>query len=259
VNSDYSENYAGKPVVLLAVFLPVGIQARWRFPGFKLCLRSSLADLLSSFRDHALRRFRFHLGTLVIVVLILGVGLAALREANDIWDCGIFSITLGALLISILLGVHRTDKRRAFWLGFALFGSAYLALSLIPSIESRLITNRALAYLDSKMPRSLPAGLTYADFDNDGKLDLYVANNSHPNTLFPNNGNGTFVDATPAARFSNIFLGTSLTGSSGTTENFIRIGHSLLALLAAFLGGLLPRHLYAKNREPDTRPLNSHA
>ena len=135
-----------------------------------------------------MRRFRFHLGTLVILVLILGVGFAALRESNEIWDSSIFTITLGVLLISILLAIHRTGSRRAFWLGFALFGSAYLGLSLVPSIEPRLITTKALAFLDSKVPRSIPAGFAYADFDNDGKLDLYVVNNSQPNVLYPNKG-----------------------------------------------------------------------
>ena len=41
----------------------------------------------------------------------------------------------------------------------------------------------------------------------------------------------------------------ALAGSNGTTENFIRIGHSLIALIAAFLGGLLSRHLHASNLE----------
>ena len=110
-----------------------------------------------------MRRFRFHLGTLVILVLVLGVGFAALRESNEIWDSSIFSITLGVLLISILLAIHRTEKRRAFWLGFALFGAAYLGLSLVPSIESRLITTKVLAYLDSKVPRSIPRSVALYD------------------------------------------------------------------------------------------------
>src|SRR5262245_27352384 len=112
-----------------------------------------------------MRRFRFHIGTLVILVLVLGVGFAALRESNDIWDSGVFTLTLGILLISILLAVHRTGKRRAFWVGFALFGWAYLGLSLVPPIESRLITSRILAYLASKVPRSVPAGIAYFDYD----------------------------------------------------------------------------------------------
>ena len=92
-----------------------------------------------------MRRFRFHIGTLVILVLLVGVGFAALRESDETWDSSIFSLTLGMLLISILLAIHRTENRRAFWLGFALFGSAYLGFFLVPSIESRLITTKALA------------------------------------------------------------------------------------------------------------------
>ena len=106
-----------------------------------------------------MRRFRFHIGTLVILVLLVGVGFAALRESDETWDSSIFSLTLGMLLISILLAIHRTENRRAFWLGFALFGSAYLGFFLVPSIESRLITTKALAYLDSNVPdRSIVIG-----------------------------------------------------------------------------------------------------
>jgi hypothetical protein len=121
-------------------------------------------------------------------------------------------------------------------LGFALFGAAYLGLSLVPPIETRLITTRALAFIDSKLPRSMPAGFAYLDYDNDGTMDLYVVNNnSQPNALYLNKGNGTFR--------------LWVRGSVGTTENFVRIGHSLLALVAAFVGGRLSCRLYAKERE----------
>jgi hypothetical protein len=33
------------------------------------------------------------------------------------------------------------------------------------------------------------------------------------------------------------------------TMSFIRIGHSFLALIAAISGGLLSRHLHARNRQ----------
>ena len=72
-----------------------------------------------------MRRFRFHLGTLVILVLLLGVGFAALRESDETWDSIIFSLTLGVLLISILLAIHRTEKRRSD--GHSGWGSLCLA------------------------------------------------------------------------------------------------------------------------------------
>jgi hypothetical protein len=206
-----------------------------------------------------MRRFRFHIGTLVLLVLVLGVSFAALRESNDAWDSGVFTITVGVLLTSVLGAIHRTERRRAVWLGFAIFGTAYLALSLIPSIESRLITTKALAYLDSKMPGRIPngVGVAYADYDNDGTVDLFVTNNSQPSTLFVNKGNGTFQDVTASVgsdysgnqgssnsrMFVNLSSGLWLVG---TTEKFTRIGHSLLALIAGFVGGHLSRRFYDK-------------
>ena len=98
-----------------------------------------------------MRRFRFTIASLLVVVLFVAVGFADLRESSDLWESGVFTLTLAALLISILLAVHRTESRRAFWIGFTLFGWIYLGLSLVPSIESRLITTKAFAYLDSKL------------------------------------------------------------------------------------------------------------
>src|SRR5437899_744838 len=37
-------------------------------------------------------------------------------------------------------------------------------------------------------------GVVWSDLDNDGDLDLYVANDQTPNFLFRNNGNGTFTE-----------------------------------------------------------------
>jgi hypothetical protein len=83
-----------------------------------------------------MKRIRFHIASLLGVILIIGVGSAALRESSDLWDSGVFALTHGVLLISILLAVHRIETRRAFWIGFALFGWVYLGLSMVPSIES---------------------------------------------------------------------------------------------------------------------------
>ena len=84
-----------------------------------------------------MRRFRFSIASLLVVVLFVAVGFATLRKSSDLWESGVFTLTLAALLISILLAVHRTEFRRTFWIGFALFGWIYLGLFLVPSIEQR--------------------------------------------------------------------------------------------------------------------------
>jgi hypothetical protein len=192
-----------------------------------------------------MRRIRFHIGTLLGIVLILGIALGALRESNEIWDSGVLTLTAGVLLTSVLLALHRTEKRRVFWLGFALFGAAYLVCSLVPSIESRLITTKALAFIDSKVPRSMTRA--------NALYDLLVVNNSQPRALYVNKGNGTFQDVTATVGLDYTGDGTLVLNNSaglgGTTENFVRIGHSICALIVALLGGLLSRHLHEKNRQ----------
>jgi di/tricarboxylate transporter len=54
-------------------------------------------------------KFRFTIASLLVLVLFVAVGFAALREASDLWDSGLFTLTLGVLLISTLLATHRAD------------------------------------------------------------------------------------------------------------------------------------------------------
>jgi len=189
-------------------------------------------------------RIRFNIASLLVVVVVFAVGIAALREANEIWDSGLFTLTLGVLLISILIAIHRAESRRAFWIGFALFGTTYLALSLVPSIESRLATTKVLAYLDSKVP-----GRTQNFF----KIQVTGSNQVHAVAFSPQ-GNQLATSSLGTVRLWDTTTGRLLGGWAGTTENFVRIGHSLFALIAACVGGQLSRLLYSKNRQPAQGP-----
>ena len=50
-----------------------------------------------------------------------------------------------------------------------------------------------------KDPSAKSLGVAVLDFDGDGWPDLFVANDTQPNRLFRNNGNGTFKDVAVAA------------------------------------------------------------
>jgi hypothetical protein len=204
-----------------------------------------------------MRNLRFTIASLLGVVLFFGVGFAALREANDLWESGLFTLTVGILLVGVLLAVYRAQTKRAYWVGFALFGWVYLALTLVPSIEARLLTTKALGILGSRAHNANSARFAFVDHDQDGSIYHYVANNAQPNLLYRNLGNGTFQDVTAAAGLNSsggqtagtdtIFVDLSTPpppmGSIGANARFVRIGHSLVALVAAWLGGQLSRRL----------------
>ena len=48
-------------------------------------------------------------------------------------------------------------------------------------------------------PASKGLGVAMFDYDGDGRIDLFVANDTQPNRLFRNRGNGTFVDVAVGA------------------------------------------------------------
>ena len=91
------------------------MQRTWHFPGIPEPFYDRRWWIsFQRLRDHAMRWFSFpHQHSLLILVLILGVGFAALRESDEtLHNDSIFSLTLVMLSISILLAVHRTEKRR---------------------------------------------------------------------------------------------------------------------------------------------------
>ena len=191
-----------------------------------------------------MRRFRFNIANLVTIIFILGVGLAALRESSDLWDSGVFTLTIGVLLISILLAAHRTESRRAFWIGFALFGWVYLGLSLVPSIESRLMTTKGLHYLDSKVPgRYLEISIIEVSGSGSGP-----SNNQVQNVAILEEGKQQVSSIPGQVKTWQVPARTAFSGWRGTKENFIRIGHSIFALIMGWLGGQFSRRLYDGNR-----------
>ena len=189
-------------------------------------------------------RIRFSIASLLVVVLVLGVGFAALRESNETWDSGVLTLTLVICLTSFLLAIHHNDARRAFWTGFALFGGGYLVLSLVPSIESRLATTKALTYLDSKVPgRTQGFSKIHVTGGTPGNLVQAVA--------FSPDGNRLATSSRRTVRLWDVKTGRLLGGWAGTTENFVRIGHSLFALMAGWFGGMLSRRLWRASRATD--------
>jgi hypothetical protein len=177
--------------------------------------------------------------SLLGAVLLVSVALAALRTPTDAWDSGILGLTVLTLLTATLLTVHRTDPRWAYWLGFALSGWAYLIASLIPPIGSRLPTTQGLADLASRLSGQESASTFLYRLLVPGD----PGGSDSPQPVVPDLTSEVSADWA----FSWMFTGAALPGPSGAPENFVRIGHSLLALIVAFTGGRLSGWLYGKS------------
>jgi hypothetical protein len=88
------------------------------------------------------------------------------------------------------------------------------------------MTTKALAYLDSKVP-----GRTQGFY----KVQFSAVGTPGNQLTTSNLGSVKLWDAA---------TGRLIGGWVGTTENFIGIGHSLFALIAGWLGGLISRRLW---------------
>ncbi len=187
-----------------------------------------------------MRWFRFNIAGLLGFILVCGVAFAALKVASDLWESGVFTLTLVVLLVSLLLAIHRTGASRAFWVGFAIFGLSYLGLSLVPPIEARLITAKGLTFLHSKLPGQVPEGPILFTLSTTGsgspgqptKTVSFTATNDTRTT----SGQAFY-------RMWDTSTGKLIGGWGSSTENFVMIGHSLLALLLACVGGLISQNL----------------
>ncbi len=158
-----------------------------------------------------MRTFRFPIAGLMWAVVVAALGLAALRNASEIWAGATVLATCGILCLAIVGVVCRTDESRAWWLGFALFGWGYLALAFWS--PQSLPTTALLHVLEARIGATQPV--------NGGLKSVMLA--------------GGF--AGPAG--------------GGPDEHFLQIGHCLLALLAALLGGVSSSLLFGGRRERD--------
>ena len=160
----------------------------------------------------------------------------------------IFSLTLAALLIAILAAVGRKGSTRVFWIGFAIAGSGYLWLAHWADEESYTVST------DWRLQTSGPLFTT--------KLLRLAHGALHPAPQGYPGGRGFFaVPLEPA--LAPVFgqmegmggMGGGFGGPRPTPaaavayetdlNAFMRIGHSLWALLFAYLGGQLARYFRA--------------
>lgn len=79
-------------------------------------------------------------------------------------------------------------------------------------------------------PTCKSLGVAMIDFDNDGWMDLFVANDTQPNKLYRNNGNGTFTDAAMSAGVAFSETGVARAGMGVDAADYDGSGRASLII-----------------------------
>lgn len=172
---------------------------------------------------------RFSIRTLMAVVVVIAVGLAALRNANEGWAEAMMLVALAAAIIwiAVLRAVILRGKERYRQAGFALACCAYLVVALGPQ-QPLPGTTRLLNYLYAQMHPPLRVeilssrSVTYAP----GAKPVIVTYPVGPQLQMPT--------------------------MSRAPDAFLCIGHCLFALLAGLIGGMIATWFYARRERRDT-------
>jgi hypothetical protein len=206
---------------------------------------------------------------LMILVALLAIGIAALSRPTRLWGAVLFSSATALFLIAAIVAIFGSRRERAFCAGFAITGTAYLLLQYGPWCETQV------------GPHTLPTAvldLLYPVVASPPAIPMQVA--AYPSNLIvytapvipgtPGVASGTlaggpgatgggpgsapfqipFVGSTsPWGTWTEVDLGQLSAGLS-TPSAFYRIGHSILSLVAALVGGAIARAAARRNEQP---------
>ena len=172
---------------------------------------------------------RMTIAEIMLVVLVAGIGLAAIRSGSPAWAGAMFSITIFAMICSLLGVALGRGLRRVYWLGFATLGWSYLLLMYVP-------------WLHANVGRFLMAP----------NLFTYLEEVLHPDPQQAGSGLQSLGLGMLAATATSGGFGGGGTGVEDLSD-FVRIGLSMEALLWAFLGGRVACY-FASGRDREGTP-----
>ena len=174
-----------------------------------------------------MKRFRFSLLTLMALVAIAA---AALANASELWASAAFTVTIAVLSASVLgILFARSQSNRVFCTGLAVIGWIYLVMAFTPWFRSSgnpgpppLVTTKLL---DLAQQSAVDSSAGQASQNaNDGPIIVYLSQIQTPQPATP------------------------------SRKHFQQVGHSLLALVLGFVGGVVARWLHGRRQkggEPD--------
>jgi hypothetical protein len=188
-------------------------------------------------------RPRFSIASLLVVIGVFGMALAAFRNPSYLWANVTFTVAFAAIVMAIINTIYGQSGDRAYWLGFALCGGIYFAICTIPGIRDslcpQLVTEVIFDFLYPHVSPSPPP-----------------APPAQPGMMVPQAQfvalQGRIMALPPQAPVSRWSAWTEPDRTNGlgypigtvnlvSSEAFGQIGHALATLLVAVLGGIYAR------------------
>ena len=117
-----------------------------------------------------IRRLRFSIAGLMVVVLVAAIGLAAWRDPTETWNGVVFLLTCGVLTLAVVGVLCRGGAKQIWWLGFALFGWGYFALvfsyphELLPRLPTSALLGVAVPNFREPSMQQMGGGLRSIGF-----------------------------------------------------------------------------------------------
>jgi hypothetical protein len=203
---------------------------------------------------------RFSIRGLMAVIVVAGVGLAALRNANALWAGMLLIVALAAVGFAVMGTVILRGNERYWWAGFAFFGGGYLALAVGPwlsdTFQPQLGTTHLLDHVRQLMLASDPPPmsdvqvryLSQRAHELEAKLAQVKRVTRHPDS-----------DPVAAAAKKELqaiqgrLVANKTASSAPLPEHYQRAGHALFALLAGLVGGTAAAWLYVRRERQAVR------
>jgi hypothetical protein len=187
-----------------------------------------------------MRRFRFSIGSMMVLIVVLGVAFAALHFPTPIWANVWFSLALAAVTFAILAAVYSRGEQRAFWVGFATCGWVYFVASMGPWFQAetgfQLVTT---TILDLMAPT-----LVQKDY----LLRKYIGQFNPPSAPIP--PTPWQIWNLPDFSIGRVWRTGYVTLQSPPL--YFRVGHGVFSVVIALLGGEAVRSLAAMRSQPAT-------
>lgn len=206
---------------------------------------------------------RYSLGSLFLTLLYLSIGCAALVNASGVWPQVAITLTLAILVVFSLGAIFWTERRRVFAIGFSATGWLYFLLvfsdvtNVRPYLLTESATNQLFTTMHSKQMGSyniVYQTVTAPNGTSQVQTAVYAAPVLPPPLPGPSPAGS--ITPTPAYAlqpyapaaypfsYSSIGVGRQFV----SPQSFSNIGHSLWAIIVAFVGGVTAQ-LLAKGRQ----------